>query len=64
MPNYNANIINEFTTKRYDFVQPINVYELQIQLIDYLANNIDLGGKDYSFSLILYQIKNSKIKKK
>jgi len=61
LPLFNSNIVNELQNKRYDFVQPINIYDLHIQLLDYLGNPIDLCGKDFSFSLILSQIKNSKL---
>ena len=61
--NQNANIVNEFSSKKYDLVQPQDIYDLNIQLLDYLGNPINFGGKDWSMSLSLLQIKHTRLGK-
>ena len=51
--------IDDYVNKEYRFRQPIDVNKLDIELVDYLGNTIDLGGFDWSFTLELKQIVNS-----
>lgn len=39
--------------KEYRFRQPINIQRLDVELVDYLGNSIDLNGFDWSFTLEL-----------
>lgn len=52
--DYNININKEII-----FRQPTNFQHLDIELIDYLGNRVDLNGFDFSFTLELKQIINS-----
>jgi hypothetical protein len=45
--------------KEVHFRQPTNFQQLDIELIDYLGNRVDLNGFDFSFTLELKQIVNS-----
>jgi hypothetical protein len=40
------------------FRQPINIKHLDISLLDYLGNNLDLNGIDFSFTIELKQVIN------
>ena len=51
--------IDDYVNKEYRFRQPIDVNKLDIELVDYLGNTIDLSGFDWSFTLELKQIINS-----
>ena len=51
--NNNINKTNNYINKEYVFRQLTNVSKLNIQLIDYLGNIIDLNGIDYSFTISL-----------
>ena len=44
---------NNFINKEYVFRQLTNVSKLNIQLIDYLGNIVDLNGTDFSFTISL-----------
>lgn len=59
----NPDLINyDKSNREYKFRQPINVQKLDIELVDYLGNIVDMNGYDYSFSLQLIQIINSEQK--
>ena len=51
--------IEDYVNKEYRFRQPIDINKLDIELVDYLGNTIDLGGFDWSFTIELKQIVNS-----
>ena len=51
--------IDDYVNKEYRFRQPINISKLDVELVDYLGNTIELGGFDWSFTLELKQIINS-----
>ena len=53
----NANI-GEYS-KEFRFRQPINIQKLDIELVDYLGNSIDLNGFDWSFTIEFKQLLNS-----
>jgi len=61
-------VLNNYTKKNIDFVnsefkfkQPININKLEIELIDYLGNNINIS-EDYSFTIEFTSIFNSELK--
>jgi hypothetical protein len=57
------NLINyDKSNREYKFRQPINIQKLDIELVDYLGNTVDMNGYDYSFSLQLMQIINTEQK--
>ena len=58
----NCNKIDEYVNPEYKFRQPINFQKLDIELIDYLGNNIELNGRDFSFTIKLTQILNTEQK--
>lgn len=45
--------------KEFRFRQPIDINKLDIELVDYLGNTIDLNGFDWSFTIEFKQIINS-----
>ena len=47
------NKTNNFINKEYVFSQLKTINKLDIELIDYLGNNVDLNGVDFSFTLSL-----------
>ena len=51
--------IDDYVNKEYRFRQPIDINKLDIELVDYLGNTIDLGGFDWSFTLEFKQVVNS-----
>lgn len=51
--------LNDYVNKEYRFRQPINVNRLDIELVDYLGNTLDMNGSDYSFTLEFRQMVNS-----
>lgn len=51
--------LDDYINKEYRFRQPVNIQKLDIELIDYLGNTIDMNGFDFSFTLELRQIVNS-----
>lgn len=53
------NKIDDYIKEEVKFRQPINIQKLDIQLIDYLGNLVDLNGKEFSFTLKLGQIVKS-----
>jgi hypothetical protein len=55
--------LDEFYAKEYKFKQPQNVQSINIELVDYLGNTLDLRGLDFSFTLQLLQINNSDLKR-
>ena len=57
-----SNKIDEYVNNPYVFRQPINIQILDIELVDYLGNNIDLNGRDFSFTIKLVQILNTEQK--
>lgn len=54
--------LDEYITKEFKFRQPNNIQKLEIELLDYLGNTIDLNGFDFSFTLELKQIIDSDLK--
>jgi len=54
--NYNNDII--LVNNEYIFRQPINIQNLEISLLNYFGDIIDLYGNDYSFTIELKQIIN------
>jgi hypothetical protein len=54
--------LDEFYAKEYKFKQPQNVQSINIELVDYLGNTLDLRGLDFSFTLQLLQINNSDLR--
>ena len=55
--NNNNNILH--INNEFMYRQPMNIQKLEIQIIDYLGNQINLNGIDYSFTLELKQIINT-----
>ncbi len=51
--------VDDYINKEFRFRQPINIQKLDIELIDYLGNTLDLNGFDWSFTLELKQLLNS-----
>jgi hypothetical protein len=47
------NKTNNFINKEYIFRQLTTINRLDIELIDYLGNNVDLNGIDFSFTIAL-----------
>jgi hypothetical protein len=56
---HNMKIDNYYIMREYIFRQPTNVQKLEIELIDYLGNTVDLNGVDFSFTLSLKQVFNT-----
>ena len=54
--------LEDYISKEYRFKQPVNVQRLDIELVDYLGNSVDLNGFDFSFTLELKQITHSELK--
>jgi hypothetical protein len=50
--------IEDRINKEYRFRQPRNIKKLDIELVDYLGNLVDLGNFEWSFSIELNQIIN------
>jgi hypothetical protein len=48
-----TNKTNNYINKEYVFKQLTNINRLDIELVDYLGNNVDLNGIDFSFTLSL-----------
>lgn len=51
--------LDDYVNKEYRFRQPQNLQRLDIELIDYLGNPLDLNGFDFSFTLELKVLYNS-----
>jgi hypothetical protein len=43
--------IDDGLAKEYRFRQPVNIQRLDIELVDYLGNTLDLNGNDYSLTI-------------
>lgn len=56
---HNMKIDNYYIMKEYQFRQPVNIQKLEIELVDYLGNTVDLNGIDFSFTLSLRQVFNT-----
>jgi hypothetical protein len=54
--------LDEYVSKEYKFKQPINIQKLDVELVDYLGNTVDMNGFEFSFTLELKQILNSNLK--
>ena len=54
--------LDDFINKEFRFRQPTNIQRLNIELIDYLGNTIDLNGFDWSFTLELKELLNTENK--
>lgn len=54
--------LEDYISKEYRFKQPINIQRLDIEIVDYLGNSVDLNGFDFSFTLELKQITHSELK--
>jgi hypothetical protein len=54
--------VDDYILKEYRFRQPINVQKLEIELVDYLGNPVNLNGNDFSFTLVLFQVFNTDYK--
>lgn len=50
-----------FITKEYVFPQPVNIEKFYIELLDKYGNLINLQGQDFSFTLELGLVENSKL---
>jgi hypothetical protein len=48
-----VNKTNNYINKEYVFRQLTNISKLNIELVDYLGNTVDLNGVDFSFTLAL-----------
>ena len=51
--------LDAFVNQGYRFRQPININKLDIELVDYLGNTLDLNGFDFSTSIQLKQFISS-----
>ena len=57
---YGSYIIgNYYINSEFKFRQPQNIKKLEIELFDYIGNNIDLNGVDWSFTLQFSEEYNS-----
>ena len=54
---------SRFVTKSYKFKQPTNIDKLEIKIVDYLNNVIDLKGVQFSFTIEFKVINNNVLKK-
>jgi hypothetical protein len=54
--------LDDFINKEFRFRQPTNVQRLNIELVDYLGNTVDLNGFDWSFTLELKEVLNTESK--
>lgn len=59
---FNNGKVDQYVNNEYIFRQPTDINKLDIELLDYLGNNIDLNGKDFSFTILFKQIVNYKQK--
>ena len=51
-----------YVSKEYKLPQPIDLMNLDIELVDYTGNNLRQNGTDYSFTLAFNVITNSILK--
>lgn len=54
--------LDAYVNQGYKFRQPININKLNIELVDYLGNTLDLNGFDVSCSLKITQVISSEQK--
>ena len=54
-----SNKIDDCVNPEFKFRQPINFDKLDIELLDYLGNNLELNGRDFSFTISLKEIFNT-----
>jgi len=59
---FNNGKVDQYVNNEYIFRQPTDINKLDIELLDYLGNNMDLNGKDFSFTILFKQIVNYKQK--
>lgn len=52
-----------YVTKTYKFKQPTDINTLDIEIVDYLNNNVSLNGVQFSFTLELTVVNNNLLKK-
>ena len=53
-----CNKIDDYVNPEFKFRQPINFDKLDIELLDYLGNTLELNGRDFSFTISLKEIFN------
>lgn len=51
--------LDDFVNQGYRFRQPVNINKLDIELVDYLGNTLDLNGSNFSFTIQLTNIISS-----
>ena len=51
--------LDDFVNQGYRFRQPININKLDIELVDYLGNTLDLNGSNFSCTIQLTNIISS-----
>jgi len=51
--------LDDFVNQGYRFRQPININKLDIELVDYLGNTLDLNGSNFSCTIQLTEIISS-----
>ena len=59
---FNNGKVDQYVNNEYIFRQPTDINKLDIELLDYLGNNMDLNVKDFSFTILFKQIVNYKQK--
>lgn len=52
-----------YVSKKLEFVQPINLTRLEVEIVDYNGNTLVQNGIDLSFSLEIKMVKNTLLKK-
>ena len=48
--------LDDFVNQGYRFRQPVNINKLEIELVDYLGNTLDLNGSNFSCTIQLTEI--------
>jgi len=56
---HNVTKLDGYVSTEYKCRQPINIQKLDIELIDYLGNTVDLNGLNFSFTLAFNEIVSS-----
>lgn len=51
--------LDDFVNQGYRFRQPVNINKLEIELVDYLGNTLDLNGSNFSCTIQLTEIISS-----
>jgi len=51
--------LDDYVNKEFKIRQPVNVQKIDIELVDYLGNTVNMNGSDYSFTLELKQLQVS-----